>query len=355
MNNKKYIVYCTTCTENGKIYIGVHGTENPEIFDRYIGNGLKVGYTIKNPHTAFQHAIKKYGYSKFKRSTLYVFDNKNEAYNKEAEIVTLDFVKRRDNYNTSIGGIQAGIVYDSLYQYDLEGNFIREWDSVKETVDYYGCNSNRFNMAIKDKRSAFNCYWSKEKFDKLDITGYRKSKHSEIYCYNESGDLIKYYDSVKDIMEDLGFTKASIEDACSHKRPLKGYYFISDFTNIYNLIKIRTLVYNITDKSVSRYKDGFLVQTYSSMTQAAKECNISTKDIKDSIKNSDGVWSYGYSNNYLGSKNPVSVKVEQYDLEGNLVKTWESLSSCSKEHPKVKEVLYGGRNHTHGFTFKIVE
>ena len=49
----KYIVYCTTCTENGKIYIGVHKTENPDIFDGYIGNGIKVGYFIKNPKTAF--------------------------------------------------------------------------------------------------------------------------------------------------------------------------------------------------------------------------------------------------------------------------------------------------------------
>lgn len=354
-DNKKYIVYCTTCTESGKIYIGVHGTENPEIFDGYIGNGLKVGYSIKNPHTAFQHAIKKYGYSKFKRSTLYVFDNKIEAYNKEAEIVTLDFVKRRDNYNVSIGGIQAGIVYDSLYQYDINGNFIREWDSVKETVEYYGCNSNRFNMAIKDKRSAFNCFWSKEYVEKLDVSQYRKSKHSEIYCYEENGDFYSLYESVKDIMDDFGFTKASIEDACSHKRPLKGYYFISDFTNIYNLIKIRTLIYSLTDKSVSRYKDGIIVQTYPSLTNAAKECHISQSEIKKSIANQDGIWSYGYNQKFKGNITPTPIKVEQYDLEGNLIKVWDSISSCAKEHPKVKEVLCGGRNHTHGFTFKIIE
>ena len=31
-----YIVYETICTENNKIYIGVHGTQDPEIFDGYI-------------------------------------------------------------------------------------------------------------------------------------------------------------------------------------------------------------------------------------------------------------------------------------------------------------------------------
>ena len=35
-NNLKFIVYCTTNIVNNKIYIGVHKTENPDIFDGYI-------------------------------------------------------------------------------------------------------------------------------------------------------------------------------------------------------------------------------------------------------------------------------------------------------------------------------
>lgn len=353
----KYIVYCTTCKVNGKIYIGVHKTENPEIFDGYIGNGIKIGWTIKNAHTAFQRALKKYGYSNFIRTVLYVFDSEKLAYDKEAEIVNYDFVKRRDNYNTSLGGIHPGCSYDKLYQYDFNGNFIREWPSVQETVNYYGCNSNRFNMAIKDKRSAFNSYWSKKFYEKLDVSEFRKSQASEIYCYTEKGDFIKYYNSVKEIISELGFTKASIDDAMSHKKPLKGYYFISDLTiNIYNLIKTRELVYNLTDRSVSKYnKDGNIIQTYATINKAAKENGITINSIKKSIQNSDGIWSYGYASKYTPKKVPVGIKVQQFDLEGNLVKTWDSISQCQKEHPKVKDVLYGGRNQTHGYKFKVIE
>ena len=39
----KYIVYKTTCLINNKIYIGVHQTENPEIFDGYLGRGYFIG------------------------------------------------------------------------------------------------------------------------------------------------------------------------------------------------------------------------------------------------------------------------------------------------------------------------
>lgn len=38
----KYIVYLTTNLVNKKIYIGVHGTENPDKFDGYLGNGVKI-------------------------------------------------------------------------------------------------------------------------------------------------------------------------------------------------------------------------------------------------------------------------------------------------------------------------
>ena len=90
------------------------------------------------------------------------------------------------------------------------------------------------------------------------------------------------------------------------------------------------------------------------MKQAAKENNISVSEIKKSIKLEDGIWSYGYSKIYKSNKNPIPVKVNQYDLNGNLIKTWDSISQCRKEFPKLKEVLLKNRNHTHGFTFKYV-
>lgn len=351
--NYKWILYCTTCLENGKIYIGVHKTENPYIFDGYIGNGLYMNWNIKNPHTAFQYAVKKYGYSKFKRSILEIFDNEEMAYAKEAEIVNTSFIKDKNNYNTCLGGRYAGTVYDSLYQYSLKGEFIKEWNSVGEAIRYYGCNSNRFNMAIKDKRSAYNSYWSKTYYDTLDITNYTKSKHSEIYCYTTEGDLYKIYDSVNDICPDLNLTKASIEDACSHKNPLKGYYFISDNSDINDIIKTREFVYSLTDKSVSKYKDGKLIFTYTNLHQAAKENNISSYIIKENIKNNTGVWAYGYNPTYVNNINPVPVQIDQYDLDDNFIKTWSSYSECRKEHPNIKQVLTGGRSQTHGYKFKI--
>ena len=59
----KYIVYLTTNKINNKIYIGVHETENPEVFDGYIGCGAYINKpaTYNKNKTHLHNAILKYG------------------------------------------------------------------------------------------------------------------------------------------------------------------------------------------------------------------------------------------------------------------------------------------------------
>lgn len=87
----KHIIYKVTCTINGMIYIGYHSTN--DVNDSYLGSGK---YLL--------NAIKKYGSNKFRKEILYVFENKNDALLKEAEIVNIEFVRRKDTYNLKIGG-----------------------------------------------------------------------------------------------------------------------------------------------------------------------------------------------------------------------------------------------------------
>lgn len=85
-----YIVYETKNIINGMIYIGVHGNNNPN----YLGTGIKL-----------LEAINKYGRENFIRTTLFTFDNKEDAYLKESVIVTDEFRKNDNNYNTALGGV----------------------------------------------------------------------------------------------------------------------------------------------------------------------------------------------------------------------------------------------------------
>lgn len=100
----KYIVYLTTNTVNNKIYIGVHETENPNIFDGYLGCGANVNKpsSYNKGKTHLHNAILKYGVSKFYRTTIKEFDNLEDALKLELELVNEKFVKRSDTYNTDI-------------------------------------------------------------------------------------------------------------------------------------------------------------------------------------------------------------------------------------------------------------
>ena len=136
----KFIVYKTTCLVNGKIYVGVHQTENPDVFDGYIGDGIATYFTyyVRHPKWAFHYAVAKYGIENFTRETLFIFDTEKEAYKKEEEIVDLEFINREDTYNIALGGEYIKKISAPIYQFDLDGNFIAKFDDAYKAADATG-------------------------------------------------------------------------------------------------------------------------------------------------------------------------------------------------------------------------
>lgn len=135
-----FTVYKITNLLNSKIYIGVHKTDNPN--DSYMGSGPLI---VK--------AIAKYGIENFSKTILHIFETKEEAYQKESELVNEDFVKRKDTYNITKGGTGSWSHIDS----SGDKNPMKRPEVVSKVIES-GKITRASNKEFYDKISAMN--WS---------------------------------------------------------------------------------------------------------------------------------------------------------------------------------------------------
>lgn len=84
-----YTIYKITNLINNRIYIGRHQTRNLD--DGYMGSGQVI-----------KQAILKYGKENFKKEYLYFLDTEKEMFQKEAELLTRDFIGKEEVYNIRI-------------------------------------------------------------------------------------------------------------------------------------------------------------------------------------------------------------------------------------------------------------
>ena len=228
----KYIVYMTICTANNKIYIGVHQTEDPDIFDGYIGNGVNINIptSYKKSKTPFQYAVNKYGIKNFKRIVLKSFDDKASAFLFESSIVDKEFVQRKDTYNIKIGG-SGGCSSQRLkhiYMYNLEGDFVKEFESAYECSKYLNSNSKNGSAVLKALRMGqilHNMQFSSEKLlcMKKYVPKFGSTKYKiKVGMYNDDGMLIKEYDSILSCRKS-GYN--NVARAIKNHTKCHGYYF----------------------------------------------------------------------------------------------------------------------------------
>ena len=266
MNNWK--VYCYT-SPSGKKYIGITGRS----LDDRAG---KDGYNYIKDNFSFGKAIQKYGWGNFTREILE--DNLSEKDAKFLESYYINFFNSYKNgYNETFGGDgcqkadydliiklwnegktireikdstgygrpalkaafdaagisgsdrikrQAGKYHiATIYQYNLEGEYLKEYNSISEAENNTNISHSNIVACLKGRRNTAGGYrWSYEKVDNLGLLIKKEGFHKELYQYSLEGRLINKYSSVAEASRQTGYGKEYLAKKAKEKG--KAYNYI---------------------------------------------------------------------------------------------------------------------------------
>lgn len=154
---KKYhYIYKTTCSVNGKYYIGMHSTDNME--DGYLGSGKRLWYSI-NYHGRDNHI----------KEILEFCDNREQLKKREEEIVNEQLINENLCMNIKTGG-NGGFSSEEHRKKFIETN---NWLPSHKRIKWLRENDTKW---LEEKKQKIKDGLRKVKFDPKTFLG---KKHTE--------------------------------------------------------------------------------------------------------------------------------------------------------------------------------
>lgn len=135
------------------------------------------------------------------------FDKSNNA------IWNLNLLSHEDNMNWGL---------KTVYQYSKNGDFIAQYNSIKDAAEKNGFDRNALNLCLRKKQyTAFNYIWTYKKNDELvnEIINKIKTKDCfhKVIQYTKDGQLVKEYPSVLEASRCTGIVRQTIIKNCKGK------------------------------------------------------------------------------------------------------------------------------------------
>lgn len=355
----KYIVYLTTNLVNKKIYIGVHKTENPEVFDGYLGCGVKINdrHTYKFSKTPFEAAVNKYGPNKFIRKTLKVFDNLEDALDLERWLVCPEFIARKDTYNITLGGGIPPISNKQIYQYSLEGKFITEYPSITEAALKYKCSSSCIGKAIFDRTPSLGFLWTDYKYESINPKEFKIDKNkTKCYLYDEDGNYLQEFKSITECSKFLGVTTANLSTAISGNYSINNCYVTTYYTEVIAVPKRKS--YN----GFYQYTlSGEFIKFIPSLKDLQEELGIQNPSaVYRALRIGNSAYGFQWSATKLPNMKKLETKTQarkvgKYTLNGELVQVFNTVREAKKDTCGAPNVLSGKRKTAGGYIWKYID
>ena len=234
------------------------------------------------------------------------YDKKSDFFNNDRQVY---------NYSYRHGWLNDYTWLDSplnlnVNQYDLDGNFIKEFSSAKEAAQELGLTRNNINSCCTGNAKSYKGFmfrYTKDCNGHNNITQIKRVSDGQarkINQYTLDGEFIRTWSSAREIKKECGFDKKHILNVCQKKGNYKtSHGFIWRYTDECNgceNIGLYTKPKRKSSKSVLQFtKDGVFVNEYPSLRDAERATGVKHYYISNCCKgkkhfNSAGgfIWKY---------------------------------------------------------------
>ena len=314
MSNNNYCVYQHISPTN-KSYFGIHNSNN---VNKRWANGL--GYRTQ---PVFFRAIIKYGWDNFKDVVLYENLSEEEAKNKEKELIAkyktnCSIPGNKNGYNMTDGGDSCPSIYfreDENYKrtmdekvyskirkpvnmYDVNGNFIKKFNSITEAGNEMGCGKQEISKCTKGKRSNVHGYIFKyaDNSEQIDNEKIKMAKR-KVNQFSFNGDFICSHESCTEASRYVNFGSAkgaSIIAKCAkgERASYRGYLWSYNDNPYINNKRRMT-----RNTPVDMYSlDGQFMKHFDCILDAKRYIKPETKSVSQIVKccKNEAKSAYGY-------------------------------------------------------------
>jgi len=105
-----------------------------------------------------------------------------------------------------------------IFQFDLDGNFIKEWNSISEASSILNISNGHISQCCNNKRKQAGGYMWKFIENGENIQKYRKENSKKVGKYNkDTNELIEIFDSLGDAARSVNSKTSNIVVCCSDK------------------------------------------------------------------------------------------------------------------------------------------
>lgn len=262
---------------SGKSYVG-QTIQTLSERAKYSGKGYR-------KCSVFYKAILKYGFENFKCEIL---DEVPVEELNSAESYWISFSDTLCPKGYNILSDSNPVTVHKIYQYNkTTGEFIQEFNSIKEATNYLQLNSpTRISACLNGRAKTGNGYiWRKEKVDSVEpYLGGQDCTPKEVFQYSLAGDFVCKYKSIGDAAEATKTQRSQIRKVANKEQSQAGGYIWS-FEYKDKLPPVKTTRHGGKPVRQVNPDTNEVIAIFDSQSAAARAVGVNTSTIQRAVKN----------------------------------------------------------------------